>query len=378
MEFPGTHNELPREPPTLTEAMIRKHQSFDNNESISQSLEVNPSPLPVPAQHPTQSKTNEEVFASKFDMKYVQQRYTLKKFISNNDTTYNSDEEVAPAHLATKVPNDGNESVLSENIRVGHDTANPPSLRDDSIDMQSEGSVVFNETQPPYYPATPEAQPVRLDRTIQKERKDPQNRANDKNLTKHVSTSGAGIVNKTHGSIVHTALFNNPRSLDATMMNEFSAKLHQELNPSLTDFEQKVDKLARMAACEPDLSGLHMEEINRKCVEIMSLEDRLDELVSELATLCTDAVEKYAYGLVCKVNCNSNTMYFNCRADLVTAGADKLARYAESKANYYKERVQRARQEIPGIVDECARNVWNPQVRIRLNQMELLMKKLLM
>ncbi|XP_065093393.1 uncharacterized protein LOC135714053 [Ochlerotatus camptorhynchus] len=358
MEFPGAHNQLPMEPPTLTEAMIRQYQSFDSDEPISQSLEVNPSPLPVPAVE-SQSKTNADVFASKFNMNYAANRYTLKKFISNNDPTYNSDEEVSPAHLATKLPNDGNESVLSENIRVGHDTANPPSLRDDSIDLQlSEGSVVLNEMQPPYYPATPKAQPVRFDCNNQKERKDSEKRANDMNSTKHVSTSGAGNQNKTNRSIVQAALFNNPPAMDAMMIDEFSAKLHQELNPSLSDFEQKVDKLAGMkAAFEPDLSGLHIKEINQKCVEIMSLEDRLDELLTELAELCNDAVEK---------------------SDRVTISADKLARYTESKANYYKERVQRARQEIPGIVDECVKSVWNQQVRIRLSQVELLMTKMLM
>lgn len=70
--------------------------------------------------------------------------------------------------------------------------------------------------------------------------------------------------------------------------------------------------------------------------------------------------------------------YFHYRSDKATVTAKKLARYAETKVVFFKEQNQMARQEIPGIVDEYVKSVWNEQVQLRLNQVQLLMTKMLM
>lgn len=67
-----------------------------------------------------------------------------------------------------------------------------------------------------------------------------------------------------------------------------------------------------------------------------------------------------------------------CRADKAAVTAKKLAQYADIKVGYFKEQNQMALQEIPGIVDEHVKGVWNEQVQLRLNQMQLLMTKMLM
>ncbi|XP_029727433.1 uncharacterized protein LOC109432806 [Aedes albopictus] len=344
MEVPKVHVDTPALPP-LTKAMVRQHQTSMSSASIPQSLLVNPSP---PNLIPIQEKAVPSTVtpaAANFNMDYAKNRYTLKKFICANDQMFAADEEV-PARLNT-----GNETILSDEIRAGCDAAVPPSLQEND---SSELNIVDNvsqeqEPQTRYYPTTPSPKPFR---NVPDNRYDPRI---DDNASQTVILEDETNNTKTQEPISPNK---EAAALNALMMEQFQTRIHEELDPSLTEFESKVEKMDKMLTdFEPQLMEHNFEEFYRKCEEIIEMEDKLDEKFNELAKLCVDAVE---------------------RADKAAVTAKKLAQYADIKVGYFKEQNQMALQEIPGIVDEHVKGVWNEQVQLRLNQMQLLMTKMLM
>ncbi|EJY58027.1 AAEL016989-PA, partial [Aedes aegypti] len=359
VDIPKAHVEAPTKT-SLTKAMVLQHQTSMSDASIPQSLVVNPSPPPnttVPVQK--KPKPSAEPTPSNFNMNYAKNRYTLKKFIADNDQTFVTEEEILP-HLDNNTANDGNDTILSDEIRVGRDAAAPPSFRDDdSSDMQFAGNITMNQASPTrHYPTTPK--PERFQEKTQNAqapnnlKEDP----SDANLSHTVTFNGAADQTKADENTMPSSATNASAALQTLMIEQFLSRIHQELDPSLTEFETKVQNLNKMMTdFEPHLLDHDIAEFNQKCEEILEVEDKLDQLFSELTKLCMDTLD---------------------RSDKATVTAKKLARYAETKVVFFKEQNQMARQEIPGIVDEYVKSVWNEQVQLRLNQVQLLMTKMLM
>ncbi|XP_062552231.1 uncharacterized protein LOC134217482 [Armigeres subalbatus] len=337
---------------SLTKEMILQYQPSMSDSSIPESLEVNPSPSnPVPDQN--KAELLAEPTVSNFDMNYAKHRYTLKKFISNNGQTFVAEQE-SRAYFDTKPQNNGNESILTDDIRVGCDTAVPPSLQDD---WNENGGVIMIDitTSSRRYPITTKPEPSKMIPNTPKPGKNQNARCSETYLTRNEVAANGTIAQETF--LPSSILFNDTAS-GPTMVQQFSTKIHQEFNPSLSELQTQVEKLNdMMKSFEPDLSNFNNKEIDQKCKEVLELENKLDVLHIELAKLCEVSLERYRQA---------------------TVTGNKLARFAESKGNYFKERVQQARQEIPGIVDECVKSVWNQHIRGRLDQVQSMLTKMLM
>ncbi|XP_055544806.1 uncharacterized protein LOC129729918 isoform X2 [Wyeomyia smithii] len=147
-------------------------------------------------------------------------------------------------------------------------------------------------------------------------------------------------------------------NLAAVMIAKFKENLHQQLNPALSEMENKIGKLNGMQKVFEQLStDFHAKEISMKCKEIVALEEKLDKLLDDVASLCKDSNERSNYAFQLGKN---------------------LVKYDKSKRKDYIDQLDIGRQEMPLIVNDCIKDVWNEQVYTRKLQLELLLKKMLM
>ncbi|XP_058452246.1 uncharacterized protein LOC131430950 [Malaya genurostris] len=314
-------------PFTLTEARVEAHCSNKNKTPILHSTNVNP-------------RSSSSVFenlndGAKYDLKYANNNYLLNKFIVSSQNTQNLKRA---------------DSIVSEDIRVGNNFTDPPSMGDlsevevvpnhnDSI--LKENNNIEQEVQF-YSKTTPENSKKRVSFDTEKVTK---TRA-EAESAKQPETQ-ANSTKMTHCSAIQTI-----------MIEHFTTKIHQELNPALVQMENKMQRLDLMNKAFERLStNFHGNEILNKCKEILHLETRLDKILDDVVQLCGDSVE---------------------RSNQAVKLVRKLVLYDEAKREKYKEQLQSGRQEMPIIVDECIKSVWNEQVLARIGQLEQLITKMLM
>ncbi|XP_055640863.1 uncharacterized protein LOC129778154 [Toxorhynchites rutilus septentrionalis] len=342
--------------PTLTESLIKKHLSnTDSYNHISSSLEANISGGTVIA-HNAIPDSSYENFASRFNLDYANKNYLLNKFISINDPT-------ALVPMCNEDTKEANESIISKDMRVGNIEGPPPSSLYDSSDL-----LFVPENNPPKISGQrAEANCENRKKKIDDLRQEVLTKRRDRVSSHHDSSNDISLGNerKQTGLTLRKISYESGTTRSAakpaeitfydTMTDQFKLKIHQDLNPSLEEMEKKLKKLKDIDRTIENIQvNIQAEEIVQKCDEIKMLERRVEKLINDVTDMCTTSVERgsRAIGL-----------------------STKLVKYDKTKRQIYKLHIQGGRQEVPVIMDECVKGIWNQQVRGKL---ESFISKLMM
>lgn len=309
--------------------VVDKHATVGDS-TVPLSLQVNTS-VPAPSKKPNDSK---------FNYNYAKTHFLLNKFITIDAEN-----------------NEANETMQSLDIRVGNDAAKPPSPLEELGDCSVSRS--------PCYPAQ-SAHQISIDsesdgqknprRPLAEKRKRQVSPAGDR--SKRVAFCDISAPNTTPGAPKAVKAEKAKLVTASDMLNQFKSMVHRDLNPSILEMEHKVAKLNKFGCTIERIStNLNSKEIGKKCNEIRKLESRLDGLFNEVVKLCRDAIES-----------KNSSMEF----------ANKIIEYDEAKRDGYMKRVRSGKLEMPVIVNNCKKSIWNKQIHVRLNQLKTLFNNSMM